>query len=121
MNRRRILLVDDEEDLLEEIAECMVRLGYDVTTASNVDSAISEVDADAFDAVVTDVRMPGQDGLVLLHHLDATQPDARVIIITGHWEDPLDEDTFELDYRMLKKPFTAAQLEQELERLLAAR
>lgn len=121
MKRCRILLVDDEEDLLEEIAECMERLGYDVTTARDVDSAICKVDADPFDAVVTDMRMPGQDGLALLRHLESTRSNARVMIITGHWQDPLGEDTVELDYRILKKPFTAAELEQELERLLAAR
>lgn len=121
MTRRRILLVDDEEDLLEEIAECLQRMGYEVQTASDAGRAISQVDGEAYDAIVTDMRMPGEDGLTLLRHLNRTRPDSRVIIITGHWEDPLDGDTVELDYRMLKKPFTAAQLETELDRLFTRR
>ncbi|NMJ44314.1 EAL domain-containing protein [Roseomonas sp. JC162] len=82
-----VLVVDDEPVILEQIAAALRRRGYDVTLAGSASEA-SEVVARRADigVVVTDIRMPGQDGLTLARGLtgqdDASRPE--VVFVTGH-------------------------------------
>lgn len=83
----KILLVEDEEAILQEIAEYLRRRRLDVSTSANFESAqraLAETGHD-LDVVVTDVRLPDGDGLDLVQQIGASQgPRPRVIVITGH-------------------------------------
>ncbi|MDX2119296.1 MAG: sigma-54 dependent transcriptional regulator [Planctomycetota bacterium] len=79
----KILLVEDEQMLRESLAQLLSDEGYQVVQAADGeagrDAAINEV----FDLVLTDIRMPGMDGLTLLKHLQQIIPQTPVIVITG--------------------------------------
>lgn len=80
----RVLLVDDEPDILELLELALVRMGLEVERASNVSDARKHLDATRFDLCLTDMRMPDGDGLSLLHHIAEHNLDVPVAVITAH-------------------------------------
>src|SRR5260370_9707668 len=79
----RILLVDDEKVARALYGDSLTGVGHTVTTVSSLEAA-KEVLADArFDAVVTDLILPGGNGMELLQHVKETYPGVQVIVITG--------------------------------------
>ena len=83
-NEGTILLVDDEEYVRESLAEVLRRRGFDVRGAAATEEALVRHELEGIDAVVTDLRMPGADGLELLRRLTAAAPELPVIVLTGH-------------------------------------
>lgn len=79
----KILLVDDEKDFVEALAERMRGRGMDVETATSAEEALAKVEAAPFDAVILDLQMPGMDGLAALKVLKARDPGLQVILLTG--------------------------------------
>ncbi len=79
----RVLLVDDEVDLLCAYAEMLRDAGYAVETADNGTKAMELVAKGSFDAVLTDINMPGLDGVQLLFRVRETDLDVPVLIMTG--------------------------------------
>lgn len=86
-NALKILLVEDEEAILQEIAEYLRRRRLDVSTSASFEAAqraLAEA-GDDLDVVITDVRLPDGDGLNLVQQIGASSgPRPRVIVITGH-------------------------------------
>lgn len=84
--RKSILIVDDEEDLTWSISKTLARHDKDftVTCAHNGDEAMAVLARQPFDVVVSDIRMPGRDGLQLLHEINARYPRTKVIIMTAY-------------------------------------
>jgi len=80
----RILLVDDDESLLRVTEKQLTDAGYEVTTAASGAAALDSFDAGAFDLVLTDVQMPGMDGLELLAEVKRRDPEAAVVVITAY-------------------------------------
>ena len=80
----RILLVDDEKDFLDTLAERMRGQGMDVTTATSATQALAEADKDVFDAIILDLQMPGMDGIEALREFKKKNPDLQIILLTGH-------------------------------------
>jgi two-component system sensor histidine kinase/response regulator len=86
-----ILIVDDDLALLEALPEAL-RLRMGGVTVETADSAATALDRMAdrdYDAIVTDIRMPGMDGLKLLDEIRTRQPDTPTLIITGHGDNDL--------------------------------
>ena len=81
--RSRILVVDDERSMREFLEIFFRREGYEVTTADSVEAALVALEADDHDLVITDIQMPGRDGLELLHELRALAPETPVVMITA--------------------------------------
>ncbi|MFM7704875.1 MAG: response regulator, partial [Rubrivivax sp.] len=81
--QHRVLVVDDEPDLLTLYELALVREGYDVECAGSVAQAWEMLEAGTFHAVVTDMRLPDATGLELLTRLDAASRAERVIVITA--------------------------------------
>jgi two-component system, NtrC family, response regulator AtoC len=79
----RILVVDDEEHIRKILTIMLTKRGYDVRTANGGTEALKQVQNISFDAVITDMRMPGMDGLDLLAALKDHDPELIVIIITA--------------------------------------
>lgn len=80
----RILVADDEEGIREFVAEALEIDGHRVTTAADGAQAAARLDREAFDLLVTDLKMPGLDGMQLLAKVRAEQPDIEVIVLTAH-------------------------------------
>jgi two-component system response regulator AtoC len=80
----RILVVDDEEGVRSFVAEVLESEHGAVQTASDGDQAAAELDRQAFDVVLTDLKMPGRDGMALLAKIRAEQPETQVILLTAH-------------------------------------
>jgi two-component system response regulator AtoC len=80
----RILIVDDEEGVRSFLAEALESAGTEIETARDGDEAAALLDGKGFDLVVTDLKMPGRDGLALLAKIRAEQPETQVILLTAH-------------------------------------
>lgn len=82
----KILLVDDEQDILKMLSKLLTQEQFQVKTARGGEEAIDLFKSDSFDAVVTDMRMPGMDGLAVIQRLKEIDEDIEVIILTGYAE-----------------------------------
>jgi predicted RNA-binding protein YlqC (UPF0109 family) len=81
---KKILVVDDDELLLEAVPQMLCSLGYDVISANNGDSGLNLFLKRKCDIVLTDLEMPGLDGISLALHIKEKSPDTPVILMTGH-------------------------------------
>lgn len=80
----KVLLVDDEADFLETLAERMRNRGMNVTTSMSAAEAIQNTEAVDYDVIILDLLMPGMDGIQALKVLKERKPDLQVILLTGH-------------------------------------
>ncbi len=80
----KVLLIDDEEDFVEALAERMKARGMDVTASTSGREAISKVENESYDAIVLDLQMPEMDGLEVLSALKKMNPNLQIILLTGH-------------------------------------
>jgi signal transduction histidine kinase len=80
----RVLVVDDEPNVLETIAAILEGEGYEVRVAANVDAALLALDRERFDLVLTDLRMEGPSGLSLLTDLRRNWPKTMAVVLTGY-------------------------------------
>ena len=80
----RVLVVDDEADILELLELTLVRMGLEVVRASGVQQAKQCLDSDRFDLCLTDMRMPDGDGLEVVRHIAERGLDVPVAVITAH-------------------------------------
>ncbi|MBI4614279.1 MAG: sigma-54-dependent Fis family transcriptional regulator [Planctomycetes bacterium] len=79
-----LLLVDDEADFRENVAEYLRAKGFDLLEAADAAAALEHATARRIDAALVDVRMPGMDGVSLLERIKEADPLTEVVIITGH-------------------------------------
>ena len=81
----RVLLVDDEEQFVKNMARILKVRGFDVSTALDGHEAMNAVKyAGGFDVVVLDIKMPGMGGIEVLSEIKKRAPDTEVIMLTGH-------------------------------------
>jgi PAS domain S-box-containing protein len=87
----RILLVDDDAALLEALPQAiLLRMeGITIDTAQSALDAIERIQEVDYDAIVTDIKMPGMDGLALLEEIERLRPGTPTLLITGHGEHDL--------------------------------
>lgn len=80
----KILIVDDEEDFLEIMAERIRSQGMDVLTATSAEEALQMVELESYDAVIMDFMMPAIDGFKALKLLKEKKPEVQIILLTGN-------------------------------------
>ncbi|WP_105371443.1 sigma-54-dependent transcriptional regulator [Neorhizobium huautlense] len=122
MNGQRVLLVDDEEELRRSTAQALELFGLSVQTFSHADHVL-ELTGFGFDGVVvSDIRMPGIDGMTLLHRIRELDAEIPVILVTGHGDVQLAVKAMrEGAYDFLEKPFTPQHLAGIIRRALDRR
>jgi len=81
--RTNILIVDDENSIREVLAEGLIGAGYPCSTASDADDALRKLTSVRFHLVLSDIRMPGADGIQLLEQIKDHDPDIDVIMVSG--------------------------------------
>ena len=91
MNQPCVLIVDDDPALLNALPEALRIRMRDVTvdTADSAAAALDRIAVRDYDAIVTDIKMPGMDGFALLSEIRARRPDTPTLMITGHGEHAL--------------------------------
>ena len=109
----KVLIVDDEEDILWGLSEELSRNGIDVDTASNGQEAFDKIKENDYDFLITDIRMPGMSGSELLLKTKKLRPDLKVVVMTAYGSDELKQEVLShgaVSY--LEKPFDFEQLLQ---------
>ena len=84
MENLKTLLVDDEVEFVQSLAERLRIRDLSADTAFNGEQALSSVQKEAPDVMVLDLKMPGMDGLEVLRQTRKTHPEIQVIMLTGH-------------------------------------
>jgi two-component system, NtrC family, response regulator AtoC len=111
----RILIVDDDPSIRRSLAEALVEEGYRVEAAESAEGALALLDRGVPDVVLSDVRMPGMDGIELLKLLRERLPAADVILMTGHEDMPTVARAMgEGAYDFLVKPLRIADVRRVL-------
>ncbi|MFI3196874.1 MAG: response regulator [Methylococcaceae bacterium] len=111
VTKRKILLIDDEPDLLELIKEILEREGYQIFCASNGAAGILLNEQENPDLIVLDLRMPDMDGIETLQHIRKTDDQVIVVILTGYGCPDTIRDAVDLNVsEYLSKPFENKQL-----------
>ncbi|MCK8600943.1 sensor histidine kinase [Desulfoferrobacter suflitae] len=112
-----ILLVDDEEGIRKVLSISLADSGYDVLTASNGEEALGIFRTRRPPLVLTDIKMPGMDGVELLRKIKQESPDTEVIMITGHGDMGLAIRSLQFDAAdFVTKPINDEALEIALRR-----
>jgi DNA-binding response OmpR family regulator len=79
----KIIVIDDEEDIRDVLKEVLTRAGYEVNTARNSDDGLELLRNDGADLVITDIIMPGKDGVETAYDIRIEFPNTRIIVISG--------------------------------------
>ncbi|MGB8543760.1 MAG: response regulator, partial [Azonexus sp.] len=106
-----VLVVDDDEDILRLLSIRLRARGFRVSTAASAEEALARIAVDPPRAVVSDVRLPGRDGLALFEEIRSTRPTLPVILLTAHGTIPDAVDaTSRGVFGYLTKPFDSQVL-----------
>ena len=115
----RVLLVDDEEQILASLCRTLRREGYELVTARTPREALEILERESFDAVMTDHKMPGMTGVQLLAKVGRLQPNAGKLLITG-WAQAVTEaeiESIEID-AVVPKPWEDSELKDALRKAI---
>ncbi len=116
---QRVLIVDDEEPVREFVARALTHAGYETQQADDGLTALDVLDQNRFDLVITDIVMPGMDGIALALKLAKEQPDLRILLMTGYAAEK--QRAYGLDsfiHEVVGKPFTLKQIIDAVRRAL---
>jgi NtrC-family two-component system response regulator AlgB len=117
-----ILVVDDERNIRTHLATYLRSLGHHVDEAGSADDALAALGRRTYDLVLSDVRMPGSDGLMLLAAVLAQQPEVVVVLMTAYATVPQAVEAMRAGaYDYLMKPFALEQVEHVVRRALEVR
>ena len=84
MDRKRILIVDDDESVRSLLARALKIWGYEIDTVRNGVEAITQVEKRSYDLVITDYMMPKMDGLELTRRIKAEHPSIPILLVTSN-------------------------------------
>ncbi|MCR9157806.1 MAG: sigma-54 dependent transcriptional regulator [Rhodobacteraceae bacterium] len=102
----KIAIVDDEKDMRQSISQWLALSGYDTETFASAEEALGSVGSDYPGIVISDIKMPGMDGIQLLRKLMGSDSALPVIMITGHGDVPMAVEAMRIGaFDFLEKPF----------------
>jgi DNA-binding NtrC family response regulator len=116
MDERRkttILVLDDEPIVLKRLRPALEKAGYEVEVFSRSSEAMARVMDKNFDIVITDLKMPGLDGMQFLTMVKQGSPKTEVIVITGFATMETAKESFQMGvFDFLAKPFKLAEIQE---------
>lgn len=119
MIESRVLLVDDEEELRHSSAQALELAGFRVETFASAEHALEFIGFSFPGVVISDIRMPGMDGMTFLQRIREIDVEVPVILVTGHGDVQLAVRAMrEGAYDFVEKPFTAQMLAGTIRRAL---
>ena len=86
MEKKQILVVDDEQNSREGLTKILIKEGYEVVAAESGQDALAKAKKQDFDLIITDLRMPEISGIDVLEKIREKKPDIGVIIVTAYGE-----------------------------------
>jgi len=117
IEKKIILLVDDEADIREVLAISLADMGYEVLTAENGEKALDLYREKSPQIVLTDIKMPGMDGIEILKRIKSENPYTEVIMITGHGDTDIAIKSLKYEaIDFITKPISSDALEIALKR-----
>lgn len=120
--RPSLLVVDDERPLLEIFVEFFEESAYELTIANSGEEAVELLNTRSFDLVVTDLNLPGIDGLSVMSHAKAVDPDIEIIVLTGNASTLTAIDALRQGaYDYVLKPFDLYEMDQTVAKGLERR
>lgn len=112
----KVLLVDDEKDYLDIMAERMGARGMDIDTTTSAEDALEMVQNESYDAIVMDLMMPEMDGFKALKLFKESQSDVSVILLTANVGEEQCNEAIKLGaLAVIEKPAELNQLTQKIE------
>jgi two-component system cell cycle sensor histidine kinase/response regulator CckA len=114
-----LLIVDDEPLMTDLFRQSMTRHGFRVLTATGGKEALEIVAKEPVDLVITDMTMPGMDGVTFAHALFAQLPHLKTLIATGHDADAVQMGAPPNVIGIIKKPYQHKALAQHIREILA--
>ncbi|MBA3597725.1 MAG: response regulator [Methylibium sp.] len=121
-NRARLLIVDDQAIQLRVICETLTHEGYDTTCCRSAEEALAHLQGEPYDVLISDLCMPGTDGISLIEQARKIDPDLVPVVMTGHGSIPTAVQAMKLgaiDY--LLKPLRLADMRPVLIRAMELR
>ena len=122
MRHLKIAIVDDEPDMRESISQWLTLSGYDTETYASAEDALKVIGADWPGVVISDIRMPGMDGMAFLKRLMGVDSGLPVIMITGHGDVPMAVEAMRLGAMdFMEKPFNPDRMTELAKKATQAR
>ena len=118
----KIAIVDDEQDMRQSISQWLALSGFDTETFASAEDALKVVSPDYPGVVVSDIKMPGMDGMAFLKRLMSIDSALPVIMITGHGDVPMAVEAMRMGaFDFLEKPFNPDRMTELAKRAANAR
>jgi DNA-binding NtrC family response regulator len=118
----KIAIVDDEQDMRQSISQWLALSGFDTETFASAEEALKAVGPDYPGVVVSDIKMPGMDGMAFLKRLMSVDSGLPVILITGHGDVPMAVEAMQVGaYDFLEKPFNPDRMTELAKKATSSR
>jgi DNA-binding NtrC family response regulator len=118
----KIAVVDDEKDMRQSISQWLALSGFDTETFGSAEEALKSINPEYPGIVVSDVRMPGMDGMQLLRKIKSIDSTLPVIMITGHGDVPMAVEAMRVGaFDFLEKPFNPDRMTELAKKATQAR
>ena len=118
----KIAIVDDEKDMRQSISQWLALSGFDTETFASAEDALKGLSPDYPGIVVSDIKMPGMDGMQFLRKLKGVDSTLPVIMITGHGDVPIAVEAMRIGaYDFLEKPFNPDRMTELAKKATQAR
>ena len=112
----KVLIVDDEKDFLDIMAERMGARGMEVSTTTSAEEALEMIESESYDAVIMDLMMPEMDGFKALKLFKESQPEISIILLTANIPEDTYKEAMELGaLDVIEKPADLNLLTQKIE------
>ena len=121
-NAMKIAIVDDEKDMRQSISQWLALSGYDTETFASAEDALAGISTDYPGIVISDIKMPGMDGIQFLKKLMSNDSALPVIMITGHGDVPMAVNAMRIGaFDFLEKPFNPDRMSELAKKAANAR
>jgi CheY-like chemotaxis protein len=118
----KVAIVDDEADMRQSISQWLALSGFDTETYASAEEALKAIGPEFPGVVVSDIKMPGMDGMAFLKRLMGMDSGLPVIMITGHGDVPMAVEAMRVGaYDFLEKPFNPDRMTELAKRATQAR
>jgi DNA-binding response OmpR family regulator len=119
MINKPILIVDDEKNIRLTLSQALETMGAEIDTAANGEEALTKLKEKEFGLILLDIRMPGMDGMEVLHRVREIRPDIRVIMITAYGTVEAAVEAMKLGaVDFLQKPFDPEEIRELVLRVM---